>query len=213
MEVGLDESARGVLFGNIFASAVVLDDSLETHKWLNDSKKVTKKRRGIVREWVEENALYWVVSQVDNKIIDKINIKNANILAFELCVREITDNIKSESNSFINYKIDGIDFSTKNFGINDHLLTYVPPKMLDNNIQYENIIKGDSLFPSISAASILAKEHHDDYIRELIKQDPSLDEKYSLSTNMGYGTAAHMNGLKIHGKTDLHRTSFLKFLS
>ena len=219
-KIGLDEVARGPLFGPIFAGAVVLNDDTPNHKWLKDSKKTTKKRRAVVREWIENEALYWSVAQVNTKTIDIINIRNANKLVMELAIRKLINEMSHDEIDLQKIKllVDGIDFNgTTHFGQYDDsefmkdVDVYIPP-MLACDIEHQNVIKGDQLFPCISAASVLAKEHHDDYIKDLIARDPTLDSKYGLSTNMGYGTKRHIDGLKEFGVTSNHRMSFLKCL-
>jgi len=110
--------------------------------------------------------------------------------------------------------VDGNYFiGSNNFGRYDNMLENYP--LLDTTeISYETVVSGDATYASIAAASVLAKEHHDDYIKQLVLDNPSLHENYDLGNNMGYGTAKHIAGLKKFGTCDLHRKTFLgKILS
>uniref|UniRef100_A0A6C0HW09 Ribonuclease HII n=1 Tax=viral metagenome TaxID=1070528 RepID=A0A6C0HW09_9ZZZZ len=190
-EIGLDEAGRGPLIGRVYAGAVIWEQEKECDI-IKDSKKLTPKKRAIALDWIKNNIKYWGVGYADEKEIDKINILNATKLAMDRAI----DNLKTtkgykytENVSYL--LIDGTGWEKK-----------------FKNYNVESIIKGDSLYYSIAAASIIAKEHHDMYIRELISIDPTLDEKYSLSSNMGYPTAKHFDGIKKHGCSEYHRKSF-----
>src|SRR5690348_7771215 len=89
LQAGVDEVARGCLFGPVYAAAVILDPAVPLHKWLNDSKKVTKKRRAVVRDWIEETAIAWSVACVDNDAIDTINIRNAVMQAMNCAISRL----------------------------------------------------------------------------------------------------------------------------
>lgn len=202
LEAGVDEVARGPLFGPVFAAAVILNPDIPLHPWLNDSKKVTKKRRKLVREWIEETALCYSVADISNEIIDKINIRNAAFLAMEIAIRNL-------SISPIKLLIDGDYFpGTINFGKFEQFVPNSTPHV-QTICPHICIVGGDGIYASIAAASILAKEYHDEYIKNLLEQNPELCEKYSLETNMGYGTNNHIKGLKEHGASSFHRRTFL----
>ena len=188
LEAGVDEVARGCLFGPVYAGAVILNPDVPLHKWLNDSKRVSKKRRAVVREWIEETALAWGVAFVDNDDIDRINIRNAAMEAMNLAIEKLK--IKP---TFL--LVDG---------------NYFQPGLYSKNIPFLTVIAGDAKYGNIAAASILAKEHHDEHIQRMILQDATLHEKYDIGKNVGYGTAKHIAGLKTNGSTRLHRQSFLK---
>lgn len=203
IEAGVDEVARGPLFGPVFAAAVILDKNIPLHKWLNDSKKVTRLRRKEVRKWIEENSVAFSVAHISNDLIDEINIRNCAYLAMELAIRNLS--VKPER-----ILVDGDYFpGTVNFGKYDEKITTFVPERLDKDIEHFTVVGGDAIYANIAAASILAKEYHDDYIKSLILADPTLDLRYSLQSNMGYGTAKHILGLKTHGVTPFHRKSFL----
>ena len=188
IEAGIDEAGRGPLIGPVYAAAVILDPDMELHEWLNDSKKMSRKRREIVREFVEENAVMYAVASEDEKVIDKVNILNATYSA----MHRTLDNLGIEPDHII---IDGnrfIPYITENG-------EYIP---------YTCIIGGDSKYASICAASVLAKENHDDYIKSLCEQYPELDDRYGLLSNMGYGAQKHMDGIRKYGVSRFHRKSF-----
>ena len=191
LEAGLDEAGRGCLAGPVFAAAVIwpkeLDDSLD-HPRLNDSKKLTKKKREYLRKYIEDNAIDFAVSYCTNEEVDDINILKASHLAMHRCIDKL--NIEPEL-----LLIDGNCFTP-----------YI--KKSDGDIiEHECIIKGDGKYASISAASILAKTYHDDFIEDLLEKNPDY-EKYGWQTNMSYGTAKHMDAIKEYGITPYHRKSF-----
>lgn len=188
LEAGLDEVARGCFFGPVYAGAVILDPKVPLHKWLNDSKKVTRKRRADVRKWIEETALAWSVASVDAVDIDKINIRNASMQAMNKALESL-----QPQPHFLT--IDG-DF----FNANDR----------NKDIPFVTIVGGDAKYANIAAASILAKEHHDEYIRKLVELQPDLQEKYDILNNVGYGTPKHRAGLRLHGWNPHHRKTFLR---
>lgn len=190
LEAGVDEVARGCLFGPVYAAAVILNPNEPLHKWLNDSKKVTKKRRAIVREWVEETALSWAVASVSNVDIDRMNIRNASMEAMNLAIAKL--NVKPQL-----LLVDG-NYFTSTHTIND-------------DIPYVTVIEGDAKYGSIAAAAILAKEHHDEYIRKLVEMNPELHTRYDIGSNVGYyGRTKHRDGLQTYGCTEYHRRTFLK---
>ena len=186
-EIGLDEAGRGPLIGRVYAGAVIWDNDKE-FELINDSKKLTPKKRAIALDWIKNNIKYWGVGYADEKEIDKINILNATQLAM---TRAIEDLLIKGYNNISHLIIDGTGWEKK-----------------FNNYNVESIVKGDSLYYSIAAASIIAKEYHDMHIHELISIDPTLDDKYALSSNMGYPTVKHFNGLKKYGPSIYHRKSF-----
>ena len=186
MEIGIDEAGRGPLIGRVYAGAVIWNG--EECTYINDSKKLTEKKREKALEWIMENIEYWGVGYADEKEIDNINILNATKLAMD---RAIEDLKTRYTGKIINIIIDGTGWEKK-----------------FTNYKVESIVKGDSKFYSIAAASIIAKQYHDMHIRELIENDPTLDTKYGLSSNMGYPTKAHMEGVKKYGASEYHRKTF-----
>lgn len=183
-EVGLDEAGRGPLIGRVYAAAVCWGDTPENIN-VNDSKKLSKKKRQIILKWIQENVDEWAVGYAEPEEIDEINILQATKLAMDRALTQL-DNKPS------NLIIDGIGWEKK-------------------FIQYEDVVsvvKGDSKYYSIAAASIIAKEYHDTYIKELCVKHPELNEKYDLLNNMGYGTSKHIAGIKKYGLSQYHRKSF-----
>jgi ribonuclease HII len=178
IEAGCDEAGRGCLAGPVVAAAVILPRDF-SHPLLNDSKQLNKSQREALRTMVEKEALAFAVAEVCNKEIDKINILNASFLAMHRAVEKL--NITPEL-----LLIDGNRFKAY------------------KNIPHECIIKGDGLYYSIAAASILAKTYRDDLMEKLAIQHP----EYSWHTNAGYPTTAHREAIKLYGPTQYHRMSF-----
>lgn len=178
IEVGCDEAGRGCLAGPVFAAAVVLDESFE-NEWIIDSKKLTEKKRNELRFVIEKNALAWSVAFVDVNEIDEINILNASILAMHRALDALTidfEHIAVDGNRFKDYK----------------------------KIESTCIIKGDSKFQNIAAASILAKTYRDDYMKKIHEEFPA----YNWSKNKGYPTREHRSAIEELGPCKYHRLSF-----
>ncbi len=186
MEIGIDEAGRGPLIGRVYAGAVIWNGA--ECPLINDSKKLTEKKRENALEWIMENIKFWGVGYADEKEIDRVNILNATQIAM---VRAIEDLKTRYTGDITNLIIDGSGWEKKFI-----------------NYKVNSIVKGDSKYYSIAAASIIAKQHHDMYIRQLILLDPTLDTKYGLSSNMGYPTQKHMDGIKQHGASIYHRKTF-----
>ena len=196
VEVGLDEAGRGSLWGRIYVGAVIMSPADEGYSdqgvqltAIKDSKKLTPRRRAILNDYIKENAIEAVVTWAEPEEIDSINILQADMAAMHRALLSCETPIQRILVDG-NYWNDWIDPVTQE----------VVPAIL--------IEKGDSVSLPIAAASIIAKEAHDQWIKDELMKDPSLDEKYGLSSNMGYGTAKHMEGLKAHGAHRLHRKSF-----
>jgi ribonuclease HII len=201
-EIGLDEAGRGPLIGRVYAGAVIWDNDKE-YELINDSKKLTPKKRALALDWIKKNIKYWGVGYADEKEIDKINILNATKLAMDRAIEDLKTTKGNESRF-----IEPLGSSNNN---QTYLLidgTGWENKFKTSNYKVESVVKGDSLFYSIAAASIIAKEYHDAHIKELISIDPTLDDKYSLSSNMGYPTVKHFDGIKKYGASDYHRKTF-----
>jgi len=189
-EIGLDEAGRGPLIGNVYAGAVIWDPELKPPDGLiTDSKKLSVKKRKLALEWIKQHVKYYGVGFATNEEIDKINILEATKLAMDRAI----DNLKSK----------GVQTD-----LNDLIIDGVGWEKKFTNYNVMSVVKGDSKYYSIASASILAKEYHDEHILELCSKDPSLNDKYSLSSNMGYASAKHIQGIKEHGYTNLHRKSF-----
>jgi ribonuclease HII len=200
-EIGLDEAGRGPLIGRVYAGAVIWDNDKEC-PLITDSKKLTPKKRQLALQWIKDNIKYWGVGYADEKEIDKINILNATKLAMDRAIEDLTT--KGNASNFIEPQGSSYNNDKSFYLLIDG--TGWEKKFKDFNV--ESVVKGDSLYYSIAAASIIAKEYHDAHIKELISIDPTLDDKYSLLSNMGYPTVKHFEGIKKYGVSDYHRKSF-----
>jgi ribonuclease HII len=188
LEVGIDEVARGCLAGPVFSAAVIWPKDLncEIEKQIKDSKKISKKKRKMLKDYIEYNAIDFSVSQIDNTIIDKCNILNATHIA----MHEALNNLNVVPELIL---VDGNSF--KPYYNNDELIDHIC------------IVEGDNKFLSIACASILAKVYHDEYIESLLEKDSEL-KKYGWETNMCYGTKIHLEAIKEHGISKYHRKTF-----
>lgn len=178
IEAGCDEAGRGCYAGPVFAAAVILPKKFK-HPLLNDSKLLTPEERNELRPYIEEKALSYAVAKVDVDEIDSINILKASFKAMHLALEQLR--IRPEL-----LLIDGNRF------------------MAYQDIPFQCIIKGDSIFASIAAASILAKTYRDDYMRQLHEAFPH----YLWEKNKGYGTPEHRKAIEEHGLCEHHRKSF-----
>jgi ribonuclease HII len=180
-EAGCDEAGRGCLAGPVAAAAVILPRNFK-HPVLNDSKKLSAKQRDELKEEIMASAIAWNVAFVGNEEIDEMNILRASIKAMHLAL----DGLKKRPQFLL---IDGNRF--------------FPYK----DIKHSTIIKGDSLFFSVAAASILAKTFRDEYMEKLHSEYPA----YGWNRNKGYPTPFHRQALLIHGVSPYHRKSFCLF--
>lgn len=178
LEAGCDEAGRGCLAGPVVAAAVILPKDFY-HPLLNDSKQLTEKHRMLLKPVIEEQAVSYAVEMVDNEEIDKINILNASILAMHKALEQL----KVTPELIL---VDGNKF--KPYG----------------KIPHQCIIKGDSIYASIAAASILAKTNRDIYMEQLAADYP----QYGWERNKGYPTKQHRAAIKVGGACPLHRKSF-----
>ncbi len=178
---GADEAGAGPLAGPVYAAAVILPDDFDL-PWLNDSKKVTPKRREALFDQIKEQAVAWAVASVGEREIDEINILNARMKAMDLAIHQL-----DPAPDFA--LIDG----NRNKGIT------IPNRM---------VVHGDSLSASISAASILAKVSRDRYMLEMAERYP----EYHFEQHKGYGTKLHYEMLHKYGPCPIHRLTFLKKL-
>lgn len=178
IEAGCDEAGRGCLAGSVYAAAVIFPKDYE-NALLNDSKQLSAKKRYMLREIVERDALAWAVGIVTSEEIDKMNILNASILAMHRAL----DLLSVRPEAVI---VDGNRFKPY------------------QNLPYSTIVKGDGKYLSIAAASILAKTYRDDYMDGLAEKYPQYDWK----SNKGYPTKKHRKAIKSFGITPFHRKSF-----
>lgn len=204
-EIGIDEAGRGPLFGRVYVAAVILPKDMESfhHEWMRDSKQIkNKKTMKELANYIKQNALYWHVSSADAETIDRHNILSSVITNMHTCVTDIVKQMKSKGDAVFNghLLVDG-----------NYFKPYVKyDDTIDDffSIMHTTVEKGDGTYSSIAAASILAKEAHDAYIADMCAKYPVLCERYSLDKNVGYGTKAHIDGIKTHGVTQWHRKSF-----
>ena len=197
-EIGVDECARGPMFGRLYVAAVILpkDDSFR-HELMKDSKKIksrTKMRE--LSDYIKRDAIAWHIHFIEANVIDEINIRQAVFRGMRECIKQVLP--VDYANTLL--VIDGNDFLPYTvFDESTETLREIP---------HVTVEKGDGTYSFIAAASILAKNAHDDYILDLCEQHPLLKTRYSLHENVGYGTAKHMAGIKEHGITQWHRKTF-----
>lgn len=186
LEAGIDEAGRGTLIGDVYAAAVILPPEIDFE--VNDSKKLSARKRLILKDNIEETAIDFAVASMNNQEIDEINILNAAITSMHKALDQL--NVQPE---FI--LVDGNRFKS-----------YYDSR--GEKIPHQCVVGGDAKYNSIAAASILAKVYHDIHIEKLCEEYPILDEYYDLSNNMGYGTKKHLNGIDTYGITQFHRKSY-----
>ncbi|MBX7108490.1 MAG: ribonuclease HII [Chitinophagales bacterium] len=177
-EAGCDEAGRGCLAGPVFAAAVILPAGFY-HPWLNDSKQMSEERRYALRPVIEQEAIAFAVAHTSPLIIDRINILRASILAMHKALSLLETQpslILIDGNRFRKYR----------------------------QIPHHCIIKGDSIYSAIAAASVLAKTYRDDYMIRLHEKYPH----YGWDQNKGYPTFSHREAIAAHGTTVHHRQSF-----
>ena len=177
IEAGCDEAGRGCIFGPVVAASVILPKDFN-NKDLNDSKKLSQKKRDALRIEIEKEAISWAVFEVSHEEIDRINILNASILAMQQAALRL-----AVQPDFL--LIDGNKF--KPF-----------------SIPYECYVKGDGTYRSIAAASVLAKTHRDDMMLNFSIKYP----EYKLDKNKGYPTKDHCLAIEVHGYSEFHRKTF-----
>ena len=212
IEIGVDEVGRGPMFGRVYCAAVILPkDTSFQHNLIKDSKKYhSKKKISNISEYIKTNSNEYCIAFIDEKIIDKENIKKATYLAMHKAIKELLNKIEFfEKTEKFNNKyadksftilVDGNDFKPFTYlDLTEETIKEIPCRC---------IIGGDNKYTPIAAASILAKVERDNYIYELCKIYPKLDEYYDLVKNKGYGTTNHMAGIRKYGITEWHRKSF-----
>ena len=178
IEAGLDEAGRGCYAGPVFAAAVILPKDFN-HPLLNDSKKLKESQRDLLRPIIEKESIAFAVASVDNNEIDKINILQATYKAMHLAIDQLMINpqlLLIDGNRFKPYK----------------------------KISHQCIIKGDGIYTSIAAASVLAKTYRDEFMLASHDSFPY----YRWDKNKGYGTMQHRVAIENHGLCRYHRKSF-----
>ena len=198
LEVGIDEAGRGPMLGRVYSAAVILpkDDSFE-HSLMKDSKRFSSdKKIRKVADYIKKRAIAWGVGYAEESLIDTINIRQATFIAMHKAIQEV---VAQQKDKLLHLLVDGNDFKP---------YMYLNSKSEFIQLAYTCIEGGDNKYTSIAAASILAKVARDDYIAELCKTDITLNERYGLLKNKGYGTKTHLSGIKEFGITKYHRKSF-----
>ena len=178
LEAGCDEVGRGCFAGPVVAASVIFPNDYSNES-IKDSKTISPKKRIFIEKEIKSSAIAWSVSEIDNKSIDKENILNASISAMHASLenlRLIPKYIIVDGNKFKKYK----------------------------DIEHRCIIKGDSKYLSIAAASIIAKNYRDKLMKKLSEKH----NQYDWHKNFGYPTKSHRDAIKKFGITELHRKSF-----
>ncbi|HQN98472.1 MAG TPA: ribonuclease HII [Bacteroidales bacterium] len=177
-EAGCDEAGRGSLVGPVFAAAVILPENFQA-EGLNDSKKLNPKKREQLKEIIESTAICFSIATATKEEIEKLNILNASILAMHRALDQLSVRptiILVDGNRFKPY----------------------------NQIEYACIVKGDGIYESIAAASILAKTYRDSFMNQLHEEYP----QYGWNHNKGYATKEHLLAIHEYGLTPYHRRTF-----
>lgn len=178
LDAGCDEAGRGCYAGPVFAAAVILPENF-FHPQLNDSKQISARVRGMLRSYIEQNALAWKVVAIEVSEIDSMNILKA-------------------SQKAMHRALDGLSIRPQFISVDGNY--FIPYK----DLPYQCIIKGDAQYAHIAAASILAKTHRDEYMSKLHYEFP----EYNWKSNKGYGTLEHRKAIAQHGLSIHHRKSF-----
>jgi ribonuclease HII len=180
IQVGIDEAGKGCMMGPVYSAAVIWDKTIDASD-IKDSKKISRKKRAVIREYIERNAIDFGVGFATNSEVDELNISNATFVAMHRAL----ENLKTPFDRIL---VDGDRF--KPFQCQVHTC----------------VVGGDNKYVNIAAASILAKEYHDDWIKQHFENDT----RYNLMNNKGYGTKAHLEAIREFGITEFHRLSFCK---
>jgi ribonuclease HII len=181
LEAGCDEAGRGCLAGPVCSAAVIMPADYN-HPKLNDSKKLSPNIRDLLRRDIERNAISYAVAFIDNHVIDDLNILKASILGMHNALDQLSvqpDHILVDGNKFYPYR----------------------------DIPFLCVVRGDGIYISIAAASILAKTYRDTYMKELHQRY----NVYGWDQNKGYPTQMHRAAIQRHGLSDYHRRSFHLF--
>ena len=194
--VGCDEVGRGPLAGPVVAAACVLDpvkigkgrDKNDWHYRVRDSKTINEKEREVLEKKILENSLAYGVGVVSQEEIDALNIHHATLLAMRLAIENLLEKISTQVSKKILILVDG------------------KFKIPDIAFEQQSIVSGDAQILSISAASILAKVHRDNIMRDMDAKFPD----YGFARHKGYGTKEHLGAIGKLGITPIHRKSFCK---
>ena len=187
---GIDEAGRGPLAGPVVVASVIMPEG-SMIEGVNDSKKVSEKKREKLYEQIIEEAVAYGVGIIDQNEIDRINILNATKEGLTLCIKELEKDLKEKNRGIEKPEIILVDALTK---------------IDTDHIPYQSIIKGDAKSYSIAAASIIAKVTRDRIMRQWNEVYP----EYGFAKHKGYGTAMHISAIKQYGICPLHRKTFVK---
>lgn len=187
---GIDEAGRGPLAGPVVVASVIMPED-SVIEGVNDSKKVSEKKREKLYEQIIEEAVAYGVGIIDQNEIDRINILNATKEGLTLCIKELEKDLKEKNRGIEKPEIILVDALTK---------------IDTDHIPYQSIIKGDAKSYSIAAASIIAKVTRDRIMRQWDEVYP----EYGFAKHKGYGTAMHISAIKQYGICPLHRKTFVK---
>lgn len=190
-EVGIDECGRGCLWGPVCAAAVIWDmktlpSEAHTHPLLQvikDSKKLSPKKRAEAAEFIKTYAVAYTIQQTHANCVDDMNILQATLATMHRCLDDL--NIGP-----CRILVDGTQFKKY------------------KQCEHHCIIEGDNTYFSIAAASIIAKEFRDQWVVDMCEKDPSLHTRYNLKSCKGYGTKAHIEGIRTYGLHTEHRKTF-----
>ncbi len=195
IEVGIDEAGRGCLFGRLYVGAVVFakdEDDMFDHgvglKTIKDSKVLSERKRAILYDYIQECALDKSVAYAESTEVDEFNVLGADMRCMHRALDALTvpvDRILVDGDAWKPWKNEDGD-----------------------EVEAHMVVDGDATYLSIAAAGILAKVSRDRWVEEVCAANPDWNTHYNLLKNKGYGTAAHMKGLKDHGVTDQHRRSY-----
>ena len=194
-EVGVDECARGPMFGRLYTAGVILPKDNFDHEKMKDSKKIkNKKVMKDLSNYIKENSIAWNISYIEADEIDNINIRQAVLKSMTNSIKEVIKQLDDKEGVFL--VIDGNDY----IGYKD--------EETKKEIKHICVEKGDNTYSFIAAASILAKCEHDEYIEKLCEENPLLQERYGIKDNVGYGTKKHLEGIRNNGITQWHRKTY-----
>ena len=213
LEAGLDEVGRGCLFGNVVTCACIMPheypESDVLHLQIRDSKRLSPKKRKILSDYILKTAIAIGIGSASEKEIDSLNIRNATQVAFHRAIDQVITSLKrTHPDRHLDFAIvDG-----------DYFKPYILSGQEDQDddesnepnhwLPFATVEQGDDKYLSIAAASIVAKVYRDEQVLEIVERYPEFQEHYGLKSNKGYGTKAHMDGLKRFGATEFHRLSF-----
>lgn len=205
MEIGIDEAGKGPMFGRVYASAVCLskDGTTFDHSKMKDSKRFhSKKKISETAQYIKDHALAWSVKYSTEAEVDTLNIRQATFRAMHSAARAVMTKLFTGPPNLDNLTliVDGNDFKPI------QLYNYSSNTM--DSVPFVCIEGGDNKYSAIAAASILAKVSRDAYVGELVEEYPLLETWYGIGSNKGYGTAAHMDGIREHGITQWHRRTY-----